>query len=172
MTTETTEAVNTIGATQLSIREKFGARLEAEYGVGEYRGFPLKLRRMRSNLLYIRGRMPLYFADIYRRAKQGEIAPSENPEMTDEELIQSEHFRREIIVDSCVEPRLALERSEAEEADYLLDEIPEDVQQFIYLYATRKVDFLASELSEAATAETLENFLPDGERTPELDNVG
>ena len=153
--------------TTTTIKEGFGARLEAEYGRGEYRGFPLKLRRMRSNLLYLRGQMPQYFADLYRRAKEGEDVRDENPELTETERRESERFRRAIICDATVEPRLTEDAAAiaAGDADFLLDDVPEDVQQFIYLYGVRKLNFPEQQSEEVATAETLERFLYDGERT-------
>lgn len=149
-----------------SIADKFKARLDEEAETGEYRGFPLRLRRMRAKVLYASGRMPQYFADIYRTTLG---ADPENPanEKQDRKLTAAEHkefadFQMSIVLDSCLEPRLVEANPKAEEV--LISSLPDDVLEFIYLYACRLANFEAGQQSQEVSAQELTPFLQHAKR--------
>lgn len=155
----------------MTIAEQFAARLENEAEVGEFRGFRLKLRRLRAKMLYAQGRLPGYFASAYRKANgvaEEEFDPAN--QLRKEEFDQSAQFELDVIVDCCLEPRL--KRTPEDEGDVLIDDVPDNVLTFIYGYATRIMDFPNEEKKDEVTAETLSTFLHDGTGPDEPGDTG
>lgn len=157
--------------TELSIKERFAQRLDAENGVGEYRGFPLKLRRMRAKALFEQGLMPMFFADVYRQAQgvEPEDSANANPDrkLTATEFDELEKFKAILIMDCCLEPKI---KQAAEDAgDVLLSNLPDDVREFIYLYSQRLAEFPSSlsAQDEEVSAVTLKPFLSNRKRRPQ-----
>lgn len=147
-----------------SIAEQFRARLSDEIEKGEYRGFPLRLRRMRAKALFEQGLMPMFFADVYRQAQGVDPADPNNTDqnrnLTPAEFDELEKFKSVLIVDCCVEPKIKLEALDA--GDVLLADIPDDVREFIYLYSQRLVNFPNGKAEkEQVSAATLKPFLRD-----------
>src|SRR5438128_2133741 len=138
-----------------SITEQFTDRLTQEFEVGDFRGFKLKLRRMRSRAIYARGEVPMIFADAYRRA----VHPDFNepaPPVTEKDTDDYKVFQMQVVIDSCIEPKLKLNPDDP--GDILLDVVPDDVVEFIWRYATRTANFRKAgealvELKEEVTAE-------------------
>jgi hypothetical protein len=145
----------------MNITEQFQSRLEQEGEVGEFRGYKMRLRRLRAKLLYVRGRMPGYFSSAYRRAMrvEGEDEPT-SAQLTRQEFDEASQWEIDVILDCCLEPKL--KRDKDAPGDVLIDDVPDQVLEFIYLYATCVVDFpdQASQ-KEEVTAETLLPFLHD-----------
>ncbi len=146
-----------------SITEQFKARLSDEIETGDYRGFPLRLRRMRAKALFEQGLMPMFFADVYRQA-QG-VDPEDannanlNRKLTASEFDELEQFKSVLIMDCCVEPEIKTEALNP--SDVLLADIPDDVREFIYLYSQRLVSFPDGKDTEKeqVSAATLKPFL-------------
>lgn len=155
----------------MTIAEQFQARLDNEAEVGEFRGFPLKLRRIRAKMLYAQGRLPGYFASAYRKSNhvEDEAFDAAN-KLSRDEFDQAAKFELDVIIDCCLAPRL--KRRPEDDGDVLIDDVPDYVLTFIYGYATRIMDFPDDERKDEVTADTLLPFLHDGTGANESGDPG
>lgn len=147
-----------------TITEQFAAALKEESEAGTYRGFTMRLRRMRAKVSYARGELPMYFANVYRQAL-GIEEGGELPAMTAQEHQEFSNFQLDVILDSCIEPKL--KRTAEDAGDVLISDVPDDILEFIYLYATRIAHFTPEqeqEQKEGVSAEMLTPFLRDDQR--------
>jgi hypothetical protein len=146
----------------MTIAEQFQARLAEEIETGEFNGFPLRLRRMRAKALFEQGVMPMFFADVYRQAQGVEPEDARNTDqerkLTAAEFDELEKFKNVLILDCCIEPKLKAMVDEP--GDVLLDDLPDDVREFIYLYSQRLADF-----PNGTTAQKEEPFLRERKGT-------
>ena len=159
-----------------NITQQFLARLHDAGESGTFLGWPLKLRRFRAKVMYEQGKMPMFFADAYRQALGAEAQDAINVDparkLNAEEHQEFVKFQLDIVVDSCLEPKL--KRQADDPGDVLLSDVPDEDLEFIYLYALRMANFPASqeEQKEEVTAATLKPFLRDRSRTPKSDRAG
>lgn len=164
-------------AARKSITEKFRDRLQEDYEDGVFNGFPLRLRRIRSRAVYTRGELPMIFADAYRRAFHPDYAEP-LPAITDKDAADYSAFQMAVVVDCCIEPKLTLKPEEASDEVLLIDEVPDEVVEFIWRYATRAANFLkpgsatTEPEKEEVTEQMLTPFLHNGNGSAELDHVG
>jgi hypothetical protein len=145
-------------------REKSTAKVKTPVIEREFAGLPCKVRRT-PLLAWIRaGQMPGFLAEIVARSFDGEDAELDEKTLTSEQKKEFGHFRRVMLCETVVEPRIVHDRA-PQDGEISYQEVvlsqPEFVGEVIAWILIGCPDIPIETKGGALTVDELSNFRPE-----------